>query len=240
MTKVIKLEATLRAEAGKGNARQTRRDGRIPAVIYGDKQPPATISLDRSNFIQTVKNGGFFSSLIDISIGEKAERCLPRDIQLDPVTDVPLHVDFLRVSANSRIRVGVPVEFINHASAPGIKGGGVLNIICHTIDLECAASKIPEKITVDLTGLEVGDSIHLEAIKLPEGTKPLLAKDATVATIVAPSALKAEELAAAAPAAAVPGAAPAPAAGAAAPAAPGTATPPAAGATKPAGGTPAK
>jgi large subunit ribosomal protein L25 len=174
MTDVFPLAAEARGRAGKGVARQTRRAGRIPGVIYGNKEKPILVSLD----------GNAFSKLL---------HTLPRDVQFDPVTDVPLHVDFLRVSTETSITLEVPCEFVNGEKSPGIRRGGVLNIVRHTIEIECRADAIPEHITIDLQGFDVGDSIHISSVKLPEGVKPTIAdRDFTVATIVAPSGIKAE------------------------------------------------
>jgi large subunit ribosomal protein L25 len=201
----------------------------VPGVIYGDKQPPLSILIDRSVLRQRIFAGHFLTSVCEITIGGKKHRVIPRDYQLDPVKDKAMHVDFLRVGPNTKLHVQVAVHFVNQESSPGIKKGGVLNIVHHTLDMVCPASAIPEAITIDLTGKDVGDSIHLSSIELPKGTSVRShEKDMTIATIAAPSALRSDE--AAAPAAE--------AAAVAAPAA-GTAAAPAAGA-KPAPAAPAK
>ncbi len=224
MSNVKQLEAKSRERVGKGAARENRRNARVPAVIYGAGQPPVAISLD---FLQTNKliyAGRFLTTLLDIKVeGGEQYRVIPRDFQLDPIRDEPLHVDFLRLVAGSKVRVEIPVHFINHAESPGLKRGGALNIVHHTVLMQVPADAIPEFITADLAGLDINHSLHISKIKLPEGARVLSSeKDMTVATIVPPSGMKdeVEEAAkAAAAAAAAPGAA-APVAGAA-PAAPG-------------------
>jgi large subunit ribosomal protein L25 len=187
-TKTISLEATLRDRVGKGAARATRRSGRVPAVIYGDKKDPVSISLDPKALRTELSHAGFFSHLIEITLDGAKHRTLARDIQLHPVTDEPLHADFVRVGAGTRTHVQVPVTFENQAASPGLKRGGVLNIVRHELDLICSAENIPEHIVVDLTGLEIGDSVHISAIKLPEGvTSAISERDFTIASIASPT-----------------------------------------------------
>ncbi|HYD67862.1 50S ribosomal protein L25/general stress protein Ctc [Azospirillum sp.] len=192
MTEVIALAAEARGRAGKGTARQTRRDGRIPAVIYGGKQAPITISLEQIGFTRILHKPGFFTHLFDVTVDGATHRVLPRDVQFHPVTDVPLHVDFLRVTGDTRITVQIPVEFVDQEKSQGLKKGGVLNIVRHEIECTCAADSIPEHITVSCEGFDVGESIHISAVKLPEGVKPTIDRDFTIATIAAPSGLKSE------------------------------------------------
>jgi large subunit ribosomal protein L25 len=191
--------------ANKGTARQIRREGRVPGVIYGDKQPPLSIFLENNILARALEKPGFFTHLFDLEIGGAKHRVLPRDVQYDPVSDRPLHVDFLRVSAAMKLRVGVPVVFIHSEKSPGIKRGGTLNVVHHEIEVMCSPDKIPEKFEVSLEGLEINDAVHLSAVKLPEGVKfTTHEKDFTIATIAVPSAIRAEaEEAAAAAAAAV-------------------------------------
>jgi large subunit ribosomal protein L25 len=230
------LVAKARSGVGKGAARALRREGWIPAVIYGDKKDPLPISISYNEAMKSIYAGGFLSHVIDVELDGTKHRVIPRDFQLDVVKDKALHVDFLRVGPNTKLHVQVAVHFVNQEESPGIKKGGVLNIVHHTLDLTCPASSIPEAITIDLTGKEVGDSIHLSDITLPKGTSVRShEKDMTIATVAAPSAMRSDDAAAApaeaaaaattaAPAAAATGAAPAkgaaPAAGAKAPAAP--------------------
>ncbi len=193
MTKIIPLGAEGRERAGKGTARQTRRDGRIPAVIYGGKQAPVTISLEKFEFTRVLHQPGFFTHLFDVTVDGVAHRVLPRDVQFHPVTDFPLHVDFLRVTSDTRIVVHVPVEFVNQDKSPGLKRGAVLNVVHHSLDLECPADNIPEHITVSCEGFDVGASIHISSITLPEGVVSVShEQDLTIATIIAPSGLKSD------------------------------------------------
>jgi len=207
MSDVISLVAEPRDRAGKGVARATRREGRVPAVIYGGKEPPVLIALSQRDLDRRVHNPTFFTHLIEIELGGKKHRVLPRDVQLHPLKDTPMHVDFLRVGKGATIEVAVPVEFINQEASPGLKRGGVLNIVRHEIDLICPVEAIPDHITVDMTGFDVGDSVHISHVKLPANVKPSIAdRDFTVATVAAPSGLKSEENAAEAEAAAAPAA----------------------------------
>ena len=221
------LAAEARAKAGKGAARATRRTGSIPGVVYGDHKEPVLISLPEKDFRKALASKTFFTHLCDLSVGAQKHLVIPRDIQLDPVSDRPIHADFLRVTEKTIIRVQVPVRVINQKDSPGITKGGVLNVVRHEITVTCPATDIPEEFNVDLKGIEVGHSIHIGDLKLPANVKPTSPGNFTVVTIVAPSAMKseAEEAAAAAAAALAPavegaapaeGAAAAPAAGAAA------------------------
>ncbi|HZQ00170.1 MAG TPA: 50S ribosomal protein L25/general stress protein Ctc [Reyranella sp.] len=252
MAETTKVVAKQRSRAGKGGARSSRRDGLIPAVIYGDKQPPLMIAVEPKSIERVMHHEGFFNHQLKIEVDGKGYDVLPRDVQIDPVTDKPLHLDFLRVGPDSIITVQVPVHFKNESQAPGIKRGGVLNVVLHEITVRTKPAAIPEFFEVDLTGLEIGHSVHLSALKVPDGVRVVTRdKNPTVASIAAPTvvrdeaAAKAAEAAAAAAApavaegAAAPGAAPAapgaaPAAGGAAPAAGAAA--PAAGAAAPAAG----
>lgn len=219
MTEVHTLAAQPRVRAGKGAARQTRREGRVPGVIYGNKQDPLMISLEPKELMRELQKAGFFATLFDVQLDGAKHRVLPRDVQFHPVTDKPIHVDFLRVAADTKVNVDVPVIFRNEAASPGLKRGGVLNIVRHEIELVCSADNIPHELVVDLTGLDIGDSVHISAIKLPEGVVPAISdRDFTVATIVAPSAQKGEAEGAVAAEAAAAAAPAAPTAGAAAPA----------------------
>lgn len=234
MSKIIKLKATARGGAGKGAARAVRREGRIPGVVYGDKKEPQNISFAYNELQPHVSTGRFMSTLVDLEVDGTVVRAIPRDIQFEPVRDFISHVDFLRLGKGARIHVEVPVHFKNHLDSPGIKKGGVLNIVRHEIDLYCPADFIPDEILIDLTGLEIGQSIHISAVKLPENVTPAIReRDFTIATIAAPAGLKEEEAAAAeTPAAEVPATAQK-----APPAAPGAA--PAAGKDAKAGAAPA-
>ena len=188
------LKAETRERVGKGSSRELRRNGLIPAVIYGDKQAPIAISLNSNEVTKRIHAGGFMTTVAVIDVNGEKIKVLPKDFQLDPVRDFTMHVDFLRVSANSQVQVQVPVHFINEEKSPGIKAGGVLNVVRHAVELHALAGNIPEFITADLAGLKVGDGIHISHIKLPKGTSPVITdRDFTIATIVAPAGGMAEE-----------------------------------------------
>lgn len=193
MAETIEIVAEVRERAGKGAARAVRRQNKVPAVIYGDKKPPVAISLDGQTLSQMLRDPAFLTHLYSLKVGNDAHQVLVRDVQMDPVRDEPLHLDFLRVSARTEIAIEVPVQFINEDDSPGLKAGGVLNVVRYTIEVTCRANAIPENITVDLSGSELGDSIHISHITLPDGVQPTITdRDFTVATIAAPSALKSE------------------------------------------------
>ena len=207
MATALELKAQARPGVGKGAARALRRQGLVPAVIYGDKKDPLPVAIAYKDAHKHIYAGGFLSHVITLDVDGQKHRVIPRDYQLDPVKDFPIHVDFLRVGAGTTLHVEVHVHFINEEASPGLKRGGVLNIVRHTVELSCPADAIPEEIVVDLTGKEVGDSIHIGSVTLPAGVTPVVhERDFTIATIVAPSGLKSEdaEAAAATPAAAVP------------------------------------
>ena len=217
MASVKQLSAVARDRAGKGAARAVRREGRVPAVIYGAGEAAQPIAVDANQAKQLIFAGHFLTTVFEIDVDGTKTRAIPRDYQLDPVRDFPIHVDFLRLAEGQKIRVEVPVHFVNQEASPGLKRGGTLNIVRHTIELLVPAEAIPESIDADLTGFNIGDSLHISAIKLPECARPTIAeRDFTVATIVAPSGLKEEAAAAAAAPAAEPAAGAAPAAPAAA------------------------
>ncbi|MEI6557181.1 MAG: 50S ribosomal protein L25/general stress protein Ctc [Rhodospirillaceae bacterium] len=193
MTETFALAAEVRLRAGKGTARQTRRAGRIPAVIYGNKQTPLMISLDLNGFTKILKRPGFFTHLFDVTVDGVTHRVLPRDVQFHPVSDVPEHVDFLRVSAETKITVHVPVRFVAQDKSPGLKRGGTLNVVLHEIELLCDAAHIPEHVDISLEGLDLGASVHLGSVQLPQGTTVAHGgHDVTVVTIATPSGLKLE------------------------------------------------
>lgn len=194
MAKAAELKASVRERVGKGAARELRRQGLIPAVIYGDKKSPVAISVSYKEAMMRIHAGGFLSHIITIDVGGEKHRVIPRDYQLDPVRDFAMHVDFLRIGKDTRLTIDVPVHFHNEEASPGLKRGGVLNVVRHTVEVTCPADSIPEGFDIDLTGLEVGDSIHISAVALPEGVTPVIAdRDFTIATIAAPSALRSEE-----------------------------------------------
>jgi len=194
MSDLLTLSAEARDRAGKGASRSLRREGRIPAVIYGNKEEPVGIHLNQRELVKQLGTGHFMNSVFMIEVGGKKVRTLPKDVQFHPVTELPLHVDFLRISEHTTVHVNVPVVFVDEEQAPGIKRGGVLNIVRHELELVVDAAEIPDDITISLAGLEVGDSIHISAVTLPKGAKSAIDdRDFTIATIVAPSALKSSE-----------------------------------------------
>ncbi|CUX37364.1 MULTISPECIES: 50S ribosomal protein L25/general stress protein Ctc [Agrobacterium] len=187
------LKAEARERVGKGSSRELRRNGLIPAVIYGDKQAPISIALSTNEVTKRIHAGGFMTTVATLDVNGQKIKVLPKDYQLDPVRDFTMHVDFLRVSGNTLVNVEVPVHFVNEEKSD-IKIGGVLNIVRHTVEFHCPANDIPEFITVDLAGLKIGDNVHISNVKLPKNITPVIAdRDFTIATIVAPAAGVAEE-----------------------------------------------
>lgn len=182
------LSATARERVGKGSARAARREGQIPAVIYGDKKAPLSINLNGREMVKLINQPGFFTNVYDVELDGKKHQVLPRDVQFHPVTDVPLHFDLLRVGANTEVTIEVPVEFINEDLCPGLKVGGVLNVVRYTVEIVCTPDKMPDSLTIDLDGWDVGSSIHISAVDMPEGARPAIDdRDFTVATIASPS-----------------------------------------------------
>ena len=187
-TETYELKAETRERVGKGSSRELRRNGLIPAVIYGDKQAPLSIAISTKDVTQRIHAGGFKTTVATIDVNGEKIKVLPKDFQLDPVRDFTMHVDFLRVSGDTHVVVEVPVHFINEEKSPGIKAGGVLNVVRHTVELHTLAGNIPDALTADLSGLKVGDSVHISNIKLPKGTSPVITdRDFTIATIAAPA-----------------------------------------------------
>ena len=185
------LKAEARERVGKGSARSIRRNGKVPAIIYGDKKDPVAITLSYKEVHKRIHGGGFLTTIATIDVDGQKHRVLPKDFQLDPVRDFPMHVDFLRVGRDTIVNVQVPVHFVNEDKSPGIKRGGVLNVVRHEVEFYSPADSIPDYITVDLEGLEIGDSVHISAITLPEGLEPVISdRDFTVATIASSSAMK--------------------------------------------------
>jgi large subunit ribosomal protein L25 len=193
MDDIHTLAAEPKEGAGKGAARAARREGRIPGVIYGAKKAPVMVTLDPQEVHREIRGGGFFTTLFDVKVSGGNERVLARDLQLHPVSEKPLHIDFLRVSTSTVVVVEVPCNFINDEESPGIKRGGVLNVVRHTLELSCRADAIPNEIEIDLTGLDIGDSVHISQIDLPEGVTPTITdRDFTIASVAAPSVVKEE------------------------------------------------
>ncbi|WP_273788379.1 MULTISPECIES: 50S ribosomal protein L25/general stress protein Ctc [Bartonella] len=190
MSKSYTLKAEKRERVGKGSSRELRRNGLIPAVIYGEKQPPLAITVPYKEIFYKIHAGGFRTTIATIILDKQKIMVLPKDYQLDPVRDFPLHVDFLRISAKSVVEVNIPVHFLNEDTAPGLKKGGVLNIVRHEIECTAPASAIPEAIEIDLASYSIGDSIHISAVQLPKDVTPIIQdRDFTIATIAAPAGM---------------------------------------------------
>jgi large subunit ribosomal protein L25 len=191
MSEQLTLSAEARERAGKGASRHLRREGRVPAVIYGNNEEPLSIHVEEKGLVKMLKTGHFMNSTVSIDVGGSATLTLPKDVQFHPVTDRPLHVDFFRIGEHSQVHVNVPVVFINEEKSPGLKKGAVLNVVRHELELIVDAAEIPDDVVVDLSGYEIGDSIHLSNIQLPSGAESAIEdRDFTIATVVAPSGLK--------------------------------------------------
>ncbi|MCL2716716.1 MAG: 50S ribosomal protein L25/general stress protein Ctc [Alphaproteobacteria bacterium] len=228
MATVKELKATARPNSGKGAARAERRAGRVPGVIYGNKQPPLTIAIGERDLRQAILAGRFLTTLVDIDLDGSRHRVIPRDYHLDPVSDFPIHVDFMRLGQGATVRISVPLHVVRAEVSPGVKRGGTVNIVAHAVEIECSAEDIPQFLEVDVGVLEIGHSLHLSDVKMPQGVKSLAREDVTLVTIVPPSGYAEEQkaaataaagAAAAAPAAAAPAAGAKPAAASAKPAA---------------------
>lgn len=220
MSKIVQLKAASRARAGKGASRAVRREGLVPGVVYGDKKEPQLVSLKYGEVLPHVQTGRFMSTLVDLEVDGQTVRAIPRDVQFEPVRDFIIHVDFLRLGKDARVAVDIPVHFKNQETCPGVKAGGVLNIVSHTVALYCSADLIPDEVLVDLANLQIGQSVHLSNITLPQGVTPVSRDDVTLCAITAKA--KEEEAPVEAAVAEVPATAqkaPAAAPGAAAPAA---------------------
>jgi large subunit ribosomal protein L25 len=194
MSEALNLPAEARERAGKGASRALRRDGRTPAVIYGGKEEPTMIHVEQKELVRQLNTGHFMNSIVNIEIGGQTIRTLPKDVAFHPVTDRPVHVDFLRMTGDSMVEVLVPVVFVNEDASPGLKKGGVLNIVRHELELLCPNADIPDEIQIDVTGKEIGDAIHISEVALPAGVKSVITdRDFTIATLIAPSGLKSTE-----------------------------------------------
>ncbi|HXH53253.1 MAG TPA: 50S ribosomal protein L25/general stress protein Ctc [Sphingomicrobium sp.] len=194
MSEQLTLPAEARDRAGKGASRALRRDGRVPAVIYGDKKEPVSIHVEEKLLAKMLSTGHFMNTVVMVEADGQSHRTLPKDVQFHPVTSRPIHVDFLRIGEHSQVTVAVPVRFDNEDASPGLKRGGVLNVVRHELELVCDAAHIPDEIHIPLDGLDIGDSIHISNVSLPEGSRSAIEdRDFTVATIVAPSAMKSTE-----------------------------------------------
>jgi len=194
MSDTLTLSAETRDRAGKGASRALRREGRVPAVVYGGNQEALSIHVEEKVLAKMLSTGHFMNSVVMIEAGGKTTRTLPKDVAFHPVTDRPIHVDFFRIAEHASVHVNVPVRFVDEEASPGLKRGGVLNIVRHELELVVDAAEIPDEIVISLTGLEVGDSLHISAVTLPKGASSAIDdRDFTIATIVAPSALKSAE-----------------------------------------------
>ena len=194
MSEQLTLPAETRERAGKGASRALRRDGRVPAVVYGEKQEPLSIHVEENRLSKILSTGHFMNSVIMIDAGGGPIRTLPKAVDFHPVTSRPIHVDFLRIAEHAQVTVAVPIRFVDEEASPGLKRGGVLNAVAHNLELVCDAAEIPDEIVIPLTGLEIGDTIHLKDVKLPGRSKSAVDNpEFTVATVVAPSAMKAVE-----------------------------------------------
>ena len=194
MSDQLTLSAETRERAGKGASRELRRQNRIPAVIYGNKQEPETIHVEEKALVKLLMTGHFMNSVVELDLGGKKQITLPKDVAFHPVSDRPLHVDFLRIVKGAKVEVNVPVVFINEEASPGLKRGGVLNVVRHELELICDNDKLPDDIQIDVTGFDVGDSIHISNVTLPAGSESKITdRDFTIATIVAPSAMKSSD-----------------------------------------------
>ena len=194
MATPLTLKVEPRERAGKGSARAARREGFVPAVVYGATAPPENVKVLRNELVKAMNRGRFLTRVVELKLNGKAERVLPRDLQVDPVTDIPIHVDFLRLSAGMKVAVNVPVHFTDHALSEGLKRGGVLNIVRHAIECQCPADAIPEHIEASLKGLNINDGIHISQVELPKDVTPTIrGRDFTIATIAPPSTLTVEE-----------------------------------------------
>jgi large subunit ribosomal protein L25 len=194
MSDLLTLSAERRDRAGKGASRHLRREGRVPAVIYGNNEAPDGVHVEEKLLVKALMTGHFFNSIVEIEVGGAKVRTLPKDVQFHPVTDRPLHADFLRVGEHTAVNVDVPVLFTDEEKSPGMKRGAVLNIVRHELELVCDAAMIPDDIAISLAGLDIGDSIHISAVTLPAGSKSAITdRDFTIATLIAPSGLKSAE-----------------------------------------------
>ncbi|MDB5707936.1 MAG: ribosomal protein L25/ral stress protein Ctc [Sphingomonas bacterium] len=195
MSEQLTLAAETREQVGKGASRSLRREGRVPAVVYGNKQEPLAIHVEEKALMRLLMTGHFMNSVVMIENGKTPIRTLPKDVAFDVVTDRPVHVDFLRIGEHTTVHVNVPVVFTDEEESKGIKRGGVLNVVRHELELICDAADIPGEIQISLKGTVVGDSIHISQVKLPKGAKSAIDdRDFTIATLIAPSALKSEAI----------------------------------------------
>jgi len=194
MSDVAELQGSRRDAGQKGAVREIRRNGRVPGIVYGSGEDAVPISIEEKVLAYEHRRGGFFSRLYNLTVGDKTYRVLAREVQLDPVTEALIHIDFLRLTADSTVNVDVPVVFRNEEDSPGIKRGGVLNVVRRTVELVCRADAIPTSIEADIGELDIGDSVKINAVSLPEGVRPVIAdRDFTIVTVAAPTVMVEEE-----------------------------------------------
>ena len=193
MSDQLTLPAELREGVGKGASRALRRDGRVPAVIYGGNKEPLGIHIEAKQVIKMLQTGHFMNSVVELTVGKDKHRTLPKDVQFHPVTSRPIHIDFFRLEKGATVHVQIPVRFVDEEESKGMTRGGVLNVVRHDIDLVCDASSIPDEIVISLKGLDIGDSIHIGDVDLPKGVSNEVDRDYTIATLVAPSAMKSQD-----------------------------------------------
>ena len=188
MRETLELKVEPRAKLGKGPSYRTRLDGRIPGIVYGGDAAPEAIHVEERALVRHYSTGSLLQTLVMLEIEGKKTRVIPRDVQLDPVTDRPVHIDFLRLTPGGTVTLNIPVHLHGHETSPGLKRGGVVNIVRHEVGLVCPVDNIPEYIEGDLSELDIGDSLHISAFKLPEGVKPVIrGRDFTVATLAPPT-----------------------------------------------------
>ncbi len=188
MSEIASIAAAPRQLATKGAVKAIRRAGQVPGIVYGGGETPETIALDTRAVTRAMAHGRFTSTIFDLDLGGRKLRVLPRDVQLDPVTDRPLHVDFMRIASGARVRVMIPVVFVGQSASPGLKRGGVINIVRHEIECYCPSETIPEQLTADLSSCDIGDSVHISKVALPEGVTPVITgRDFTIVTVAAPT-----------------------------------------------------
>ena len=194
MSKETSIDAEIRSGAGKSSVKKVISAGKIPSIIYGLGEDPINISLDKILVQKEINAGGFLTRIFSLNIDGKKNLAIPREVQFHPLSDQPIHVDFLRLAPDSKITLDIPTRFINEETSPGLKRGGVLNVNRRTVQLSCPASNIPEEIVFDLDGLEIGDTIRISSITLPDGVVPLITdRDFTVASVAAPTVVKEPE-----------------------------------------------
>ncbi len=194
MSDTYELKAEARERVGKGSSRSLRRNGKVPAVIYGDKQPPLAVALSYKDVYYKIHGGAFMTTIATIDVDGQKHKVLPKDYQLDPVRDFPMHVDFLRIGKGTIVTVEIPCNFIGEDDSPGLIRGGVLNVVRYAIELNCPADSIPDSLEVSVAGLDIGDGVHISAVSLPDGVEPTITdRDFTIATVAAPAGLKSEE-----------------------------------------------